>query len=209
MTVPRHTTNPLAIAITAVISLAIGAIGGFLVGVRTGEFTDEFLEGMVEDERPAEVADPKTLSREAFELRHPSNWRIDTEDPDYDPDHMFSIESPGTTFTMFIFGTAALDPEEHLKEQVAGQKELYGDPTVASFRRYGRYKGHGAELRGRIFGIRSTTRVFSFSRGGTSVVIVQQYPDEDARHVREGLKLIETSFALRAREDGGGRESGE
>jgi hypothetical protein len=51
-------------------------------------------------------------------------------------------------------------------------------------------------LKGKIMGIRMTTKLFAFSQNDLTVMITQQCPDEDLKHVQNGLTLIENSFSL-------------
>lgn len=111
---------------------------------------------------------------------------------------MFSIESPGAAFVMFIIGETRTNPEDHVQEQIAALRKIMDTPMISRFQRFGQFSGTGATLRGKIFGIRTTSKVFSFYENDLTVIIIQQYPDEDLKYVQEGLTLIESSFSVRA-----------
>lgn len=178
-------------------SLIAGGIGGFLLGVATSELGAAFLTGMVEQEQPARTQHPREIVRERFELRYPENWTIDTADEDYDPDHRFTIESPGAAHVMFFIGQAVLDPEDAVRDQIEAFSSLMGAPSIERFESYGRLAGRGAVMRGRILGISVTVKAFACCAEGVTAIIVQQCPDDDAGLVRDGFELIEQSLMLR------------
>ena len=102
--------TPGVLVAAVILSLVIGGIAGFVLGIASTRAGKAFIRGMVEAEKNAEVTHPQKLVREKFELEYPSNWKIDAEDKDYDPDHMFSIDSPGNAFVMFVIGSGDTDP---------------------------------------------------------------------------------------------------
>ena len=192
--VKKFSVATLAVAIA--VSLGVGGVIGFLAGVASTRFGSELLKGIVEQEEMAAVDKPQKLVRERFGLMYPSNWSVDTEDDDYDPDHMFSIESPGSAFVMFVLGDVETDPKKNIELQIAGFTRVFGSPTVTRFGSYGQFTGEGAQLSGALLGIKTTVRAFSMFKSGVTVMVVQQYPDEDLRYVKDGLALIERSFSL-------------
>ena len=155
-------------------------------------------EDLTENEKKAEIAHPQKLVREKFQLLFPSNWKVDVKDKDYDPDQMFSIDSPGNAFVMFVMGNVETKPEETLKDQISRLRKLLGEPKIDKFEKYGKFSGKGATLQGKIMGIRMTVKVFSFYQDGFTVIITQQCPDEDMKDVQDGLTLIENSFTLKS-----------
>src|SRR5687768_1393831 len=107
--------------------LLIGSAGGLVVGIGAGlllamvatQAGRSFLESMSSSERPADVKDRRAIEREAFRMAYPGNWKVDVEDEDYDPDHLFSIDSPGSCFAMFlVYDAEATDPATMLNAQV-------------------------------------------------------------------------------------------
>lgn len=192
-------TNAVLLLIAIAVALAVGTFTGFFLGVASTKAGKAFLADIVQDEQKADVSSPKKIVRERFQLQYPSNWKIDADDEDYDPDHMFSIDSPGSAFVMFIIGTAELDPEEHLQIQIRHHEKLMGRMSINRFEKYGRFQGKGATLKGRIMGIRITVKLFAFQQDGLSLMITQQCPDEDWKHVQPGMTLIENSFVLKAK----------
>jgi len=185
------------LVVSVILSLGIGGIAGFFLGVASTEAGKNFLAELVEEEQMADVAQPRRLDRAEFQLKYPSNWYVDVEDEDFDPDHLFSIDSPGASYVMFVMGNMEADPEETLQDQISQFEKLLTAPTINKFDRYGQLSGKGATLRGKIMGIRSTVKLFSYNEDGFTVMITQQYPDEDLKYVQDGMSLIEDSFSLK------------
>lgn len=109
---------------------------------------------------------------------------------------MFSIDSPGNAFAMFNIGSIEINPEENLQIYIQKFEKLMSDPVIVRFERYGRFSGKGVILKGKIMGIRTTTKLFTFNQKDVTVMITQQCPDEDLKDVQAGLNLIENSFSL-------------
>lgn len=189
---------PVGILILVILlALFIGAVGGFFLGVASTKAGAKFLEDLAQTEQQAETRTPQKLVRDRFELSYPGNWKIDVDDADYDPDQMFSIDSPGDTFVMFVMGDMETDPKVALKGQIDAFSELMGAHKMDPFDTFGQYEGKGAILTGKLLGIRVTVKMFCCFSDGMTAMIVQQYPDEDFKYVEKGLSLIEKSFTLK------------
>ena len=183
--------------LAVIVSFIVGGVVGFIAGVASTKAGSEFLDELVEQETQADVEHPKNMVRPAFELQYPGNWRIDTDDEDYDQDQLFSIESPGAAFAMFVIGQMETDPEQGLKNQLEAFGRIYQNAPATRFERYGSYAGKGAVLKAKVLGVATTARLFSMYEDGWTVMITQQCPDEDLKYVEDGLSLIEESFRLR------------
>lgn len=189
--------SPGILILAIVVSLAVGGVSGFFLGVATTDWGKSFLSDVLTDEQSANIAQPQKLTRKRFDVQYPGNWKIDTKDSDYDPDAMFSIESPGSAFVMFVFGSISTSPEEMLKTQIEPFIKILGSPTITKFDHYGKLPGKGALLKGRIMGIRTTVKLFSYSKDNQTMMITQQCPDEDFKKAGKGFELIETSLVLK------------
>jgi hypothetical protein len=175
-----------------------GLVAGFFLGVASTKMGEDLLESLVSDEQPADVANAVRLDRDGFRLDYPANWRVDKKDEDYDPDHLFTIESPGSAFVMFILGALDSDPGETLKMQREQHEKMMSDASFEPFPTYAGLAGKGATMKGRVLGIPTTIRIFTCNRDGTTVIMTEHCPDEDLKHVRAGFELVEKSFALKA-----------
>jgi len=98
--------------------LAVAAVA-FVGGIYATDAGKAYMEDLFLDEEHAEIASPNTLVREGFILQYPSNWTIDTRDDDYDPDHYFSIESPGSSLIVFVIVDIPTSPEENVENIIA------------------------------------------------------------------------------------------
>ena len=187
-------THTLLLVTAAAVSLVVGVVAGFFAGVASTKAGKTFLNNLLEEEQRADVSRPKTLARERFRLQYPSNWKIDVDDEDYDPDAMFSIESPGSAFVMFVIGSVEMKPDDNLQDMIERHGQLMRSAVIERFERYGHLSGKGALMRGRIMGIQMTVKLFAFSQDGLTAIITQQCPDEDLKQAQAGLTLIENSF---------------
>lgn len=184
--------------LAVIMSLCIGGVGGFFVGVATTDLGKAMVQGMLSTERQADTSNPKKLSRTSFELQYPSNWKIDTASDTYDPDASFTISSPGLTTVVFNIIPGQTDQEEFFKGQIDLEKKLLRRPVVTPLHKFGSFKCKGVMLRGRMIGVPTTVKVILFSRGDLTVISRQECSDEDLRLAQDGLTLIENSFKLKS-----------
>jgi hypothetical protein len=157
------------------------------------------LEKRLSGPPPSDVKNPVTLDRPGFTLQYPGNWKIDAEDPDYDPDSSFTITSEGGSQISFIVHEGPRPTKEVLEIFVDVQKRIVmNEPERTDFERWGVYDGSGAELRGRLKGfLFGTIRVFVYSNERRSFTIVSMMYNEDRQTVEPGLALVESSFRLK------------
>ena len=177
----------------------LGNVTGFFAGVYSTKAGREFLEDLATTEGAADTKHPHEINRKGFRLKYPGNWTIDTKDEDYDPDHLFTIESPGSSFTMMIITPEPTDPADDIRSMVdAYVPKLLKDPRRTPFTKWGAYLGRGVELRGRVMGInRGGLRIFAHASPTVSFTVVELYFDDDLTMVKPGLQLIASSFSLR------------
>jgi hypothetical protein len=188
-------SQSVTLILVVIASLVVGGVIGFILGVASTKAGKAFLEELLEEEQNADVAHPHVVIRDRFQLQYPTNWKIDVNEEDYDPDQNFSIDSPGSAFVMFAIGTEELEAEESLRIYLR-QYEKLGSVAIERFERFGRYTGKGAIVKDKSMGVRSTIKLFAFNQKGSSFMITQHWPDEDLKKVQAGLNLIENSFSL-------------
>lgn len=141
----------------------------------------------------------QTIKRDKFSLKYPAAWKIDTEDEDYDPDALFSIDSPdGENMIMFVLFDASMDAEELLKTQMdAFTAEVLKKPEVITFDTWGKYKGKGKILKGKLLGVYSGfVRIFVFSDDNKTLMVVEQCSDKDYTELKKDYDLIASSFSF-------------
>lgn len=179
------------------VALIFGGGIGFIAGVASTHVGGEVIGSMFENEEKANTAAPREIDREHFFLKYPRNWNVDKNDDDYDPDHLFSINSPGNAFSMFILGEVKTDPENNVQEQIDSFHKVLTNSTTIRFSRFGKYLGKGAIMEGTLLGIKTTIRIFSTYEQEKTVIVISQFPNADKELVWSGLSQIEHSFELR------------
>ena len=172
---------------------------GFGVGVMSVKAGRDFAAGMVRSEEPARVSEPKTIDRPNFRFEHAGNWTIDTADEDYDPDHSFSVESPGQSFMMFQIADGVLDLKDLVENHATIQtSKVIKQATRTPLTRWGTYEGEGVLLKGRHLGITpGTIRIFAFHRGEQTYTVIESTYDEDRASVEPGFDLVARSFRVK------------
>lgn len=188
----------LVLLMYVAVAFVAGVAVGFFLGLASTKTGLEFLARAASTEQAANVAAPARIDRPAFSLLYPGNWRVNTDDDDYQPDHLFALESPGSSFTMFAFFEQPADVAENLEDQVDEYKPLLSGRERMDFEQWGGHWGKGAGLKGRIMGFPAQVRIFCASADGFSFTVVEQSFEEDLAKVKPGLLLIEQSFKLKA-----------
>lgn len=137
------------------------------------------------------------IVRDSFSISYPAGWTIDKEDPDYDPDALFSFDSPdGNNMIMFIIMNVPIDAEEMLNQQVTEfQKQLIKNPETTEFTQWGRYTGKGKMLKGKLLGLqKGFVRIFVYTDDDKAMLMVQQCYDDDFVTLKKDYELMEQSF---------------
>ena len=142
----------------------------------------------------------KTITRDSFSLKYPEKWKIDKEDPDYDPDALFSIDAPDeqNLIMFFVFNTV-IDADEMLTEQIKALSEsLLKNPEIIDFTDWGKYKGKGKMLKGKFLGVyKGYIRLFFYSDDHKSMLVMEQVYDSTGDDVKAELKSIVDSFTFK------------
>jgi len=142
----------------------------------------------------------KTITRDSFSLKYPEKWKIDKEDPDYDPDALFSINAPDDQdmIMFFVFNTV-IDADEMLTEQIKALSEsLLKNPEITDFIDWGKYKGKGKILKGKFLGVyKGHIRLFFYADDHKSMLVMEQVYDSAKDDVKADLKSIIDSFTFK------------
>lgn len=185
-------------SIAAVAFFAGGAVG-FASGLLSVKGARDFFSAMTQSEQRADVGTPVVVERPAFRFEHPANWKIDASDKDYDPDHLFTLDTPGQSFMMFVVAEATVDPKEALETNVTAQQKVVKGAVREPFTRWGSFDGAGAVLRGKHLGITpGSVRIFAWQSGGRTFTVVQSTFDEDRDKVSPGFELVARTFRVKA-----------
>ncbi len=128
----------------------------------------------------------KTITRDSFSLKYPEKWKIDKEDPDYDPDALFSIDAPDdqNLIMFFVFNTV-IDADEMLTEQLKALSEsVLKNPEIADFTDWGKYKGKGKILKGKFLGtFKGHIRLSFYTDDHKSMLVMEQVYDSAGEDV--------------------------
>jgi hypothetical protein len=184
----------------AALFLVLGGALGFGGGVLSVSGARAVFAALFRSEQAADVKGSTKLDRPAFELSYPGNWKVDTSATDYDPDHMFSIDSSGNSFALFVVAeTTALEPsavvEEHAKLQT--EKVVKG-ATRTPFTKWGAFEGSGVTLTGKMLGITpGVVRIFAWRSATRTFTVVESTYDDDRANVSPGFDLIARSFRVK------------
>ena len=142
----------------------------------------------------------KYIERPFFEVKYPSDWGIDTTDPDYDVDSYFSIDAPASNgISVFVIYNTSVDEKEQVSGQVKAQLEkTMKNGSVSYFTKWGNFKGYGATITAKTMGVwKGTVKIFCHSADSCSFLNVSQYLDKHKEEVMPGFQLIESSFKLK------------
>jgi hypothetical protein len=188
--------KPRVLAI-ALVCFGLGCGVGFAAGVLSVRGARDFVVGLSRTEAPAEVSKPVTIDRPAFQLQYPGNWRVDTKDEDYDPDRMFSVDSPGQSFAMFFISEAPV--EASIQGQVSAQTaKVMKDASQTPFTSWGGHTGKGVLLAGKQLGMTpGSVRIFAFREREMTYTVVESTYDDDRADVQPGFDLIARTFRVK------------
>jgi hypothetical protein len=137
------------------------------------------------------------IDRPGFTLEYPSSWTVDTKDPDYDPDALFSLDIDENNLMMFVIMDTKVDPKMLIDAQQSQLKERLMKKTESEtpFTRWGAYTGNGLTMKGKLLGVfPGTIRIFSANHGELTLLVVSQCLDSDLKKWETAMKNVEQSF---------------
>lgn len=162
------------------------------------DFTNFGVQNLLSFAEP-DVVHAKTIDRPAFSLTHPGNWRVLTEDADYNPDKHFRIKAgvaDATIEFLIIPGRVALE-----KSVDASVENLRGKikniQTIGDASQWGNYHGYGKRLQGRIAVFDYQILVFAAQDRGNAFVVIEFKQLSSAEKVEPGFVLIRASFTMK------------
>jgi len=171
------------------IGVAIGAVVGMVIGTLLGSGVAVLI---MHAARPAS-------ERPGYALQFPGNWRVASEEEDFDPDAFFSIDSPGSSFVTIELIDEPVAVDEEVRQCVADYvPEWLARPDKETFTTWGAYRGLGLALTGTtVHGDEGGVRIFAHSGDNGAFVVVEVFYDEELGHVEPGFELIRRSFSIR------------
>ena len=153
------------------------------------------------DEEPADVANPKAVTRDHFQLKYPANWSLARNDEDFDIDQYFSIDTPGYSYVLFEIYLVDTSPQDNVQDSIEYYSKLLRVSKTTSFDMWGKYSGAGVHLVGEYVGGPAEVRLFSHTSGECSFTVTEFFDPATKQHVKPGYDLVEATFVLRSAED--------
>jgi len=138
---------------------------------------------------------PVTIEREAFSLRHPANWQLDLDDPDYDPDHDFELQPQFADAAVhFWIFHAPIDPEAEVATTADNLARVYELVDRRKLHAWGRFRGAGWRLEARAEGGRIVMSSFCAALPGGGFEILEVTDERFSSTLEPGFQLIRESF---------------
>lgn len=148
-------------------------------------------------------ADLTTIDRPGFTLKYPRDWKLASKQSDFDPDRLFTIETPGSSHIVIeIFDVnGGMNVEKAMEDVLlaldgpAVDTYSYGD-----FETWGPYKGVGRHLKGKIMSIiPGGCRVFAAVIPGKNkgLLITEFYMAEDLPTALPGYDVISQTLVFK------------
>ena len=157
----------------------------------------QIISGTFEVSQPADIRHATEMTNKYFSMQYPGNWRIDTTDPDYDPDKYFDINAPaqGKVF-VYIFAPHAI-PQQAVDTIVESTRKVVANRKESRFESWGPHKGYGIQLQGLVVAMNTRVRVFGLGNSQATVVIVEMRYDKDEVNNKNGYDLIAQTFKFK------------
>lgn len=141
------------------------------------------------------------IVRPGFALKYPSNWKLASGQADYDPDRLFTINVAGgdSYVTIKIFKPSHADADDLMFSVL----ETLDGPMIEtmsrnSFGTWGKIKGEGRHLKGKIAGfLPGGARLFVSVTNGRGILVTELYYSEDTAEALPGFDLIRNSFRFK------------
>ena len=165
-----------------------------------GAILAAFFTGWAQKLDTPEVSRPAVIEREAFRLRHPSNWHVDLADEDHDPDRDFGIEPTVADAAMhFWIDDEPLDPADAAAAMADNLEDVYRISGRTAIESWGPHSGSGWRLEGETEGQRIVLTIFCTSVPGGTVRVLEATAADSLETLEPGYALIRGSFEWKRR----------
>ncbi|MEO0794112.1 MAG: hypothetical protein AAFX93_03065 [Verrucomicrobiota bacterium] len=143
-----------------------------------------------------------TISRPGFSLKYPSNWKVASHQADYDPDRLFTIETPGQSH--IVIEVFDVHGSVNLEQTMSGVLEALDGPAIdtysyGDFESWGSFQGEGKHLKGKIMRIiPGGCRIFATTipGKGKGLLVTEFYMSDDLPDALPGFDLISRTFVF-------------
>ncbi len=136
-----------------------------------------------------------------FRFAYPKTWHLATEQPDYDPDRLVTVQTAGESFiTIEVF-----DPKTRpdLSVILGNVRQTYDGVIVTTmsrtrFQSWGEVQGDGIHLVGKILGLYpGGCRIFVGTYEQIGMIVTEYYFSEELNEALQGYTLIGQTFSLK------------
>ncbi len=168
--------------------LPVGVYGLAIVAVTIAALLSSFA--------PTNTRSPATHTAQKFNFQYPSNWTIETADPDYDAQANLQIDAPQDAVLRVMFYEAESTPAEEVAGTVRALKATMDAPSVSPApEQWGQYAGKSAMVRGKTAGIEFVCRVFVTEvRPNAFLQIHEITAVSDEATVEPGFRLVRSTM---------------
>lgn len=148
--------------------------------------------------RPPAISQPIEFRSGDIVLSHPSNWGVDTLDPEYRPGEYIPItmEADASLVIQVYESEMTSDEEADLSiESVVADASNAENTSIQKFDRWGSHEGAGREVTVTIDGLEITVRCFVTTWGeGRRLEVIESCRAEDRTILDRGFAHVESSF---------------
>jgi hypothetical protein len=142
-----------------------------------------------------------TIERPAFSFQYFSDWKIDTSGENYNSDALFSVKTKDeSNSVLFIIFNTPID----IKEMLDGQKSTVYEKLIKNrvsttrFTEWGKFKGEGFEVKGKLMGVfMGTIREFIWKDNTRTLFVMEEFYDKNFDEREKDFRLIRGSFTFK------------
>lgn len=144
-----------------------------------------------------EVDRPLTIQRERFSLDYPGNWRVNSSDPDFDPDYGFAVEPTfADAVIQFWFYDEPMGATECVGTTKANLASAYEMGELTVIDRWGSHEGSGyrgnCTIEGKLFDL----TLFCSNEDPLQFEIMQIVESDAVPVTAPGFDLIRGTFVV-------------
>ena len=195
-----NTTSVWVVVIVGIVCLGLGGLGGFGIGLAVSGGIQAINEEVGVKEEPADIEGAREFEHEGLAAMIPGNWIVHpgnaykTEDgADY-----FFFQSDGYTSVEFYLYDGPIDVEEQVEAHRSIVNEyLFGELSETTTNSYGGLRGTGINFGDDYFDNTELYNVFVVSGNTKSLVVVENYFEDDSEFVLPGMQLIRDTIQFK------------
>ncbi|MBI4616880.1 MAG: hypothetical protein HY720_24920 [Planctomycetes bacterium] len=157
--------------------------------------------GPLQDAERPDLDHLKRHSSDRLFFEYPGNWRIESEDEDYDPNANIDFDCPqDATMNVLVYDSEST-AEEELDEAIERFRNTFADVSAGStFSTWGIYSGSGWEATGKYKAVTCRIRLFvARTQVGPILQVREVYRPGDERVLKPGFERIRRTLRVGSR----------